>query len=249
MKKVNVSKLNLVIDIIMFFVMMVVAGIGFMIKYLLIPGFRRNEVYGKDVELYFWELDRHQWGTVHLVFSLFLLFLLILHIVLHWKMICNIFRRMISPRPARRVLAMVFMVACLSIAGLPFLLKPYIAGSSPKYRHQTEQEIHENHRGPSAKSHAMDIPAAEVQLANIPGGKGKVKEKKKNHQHGTRDLNIKGKMTLQQVAVRYNIPAEELAEGINVPAGQSREKLGRLQKQYGFRMSELREIVARKVAR
>jgi hypothetical protein len=56
-------------------------------------------------------------------------------------------------------------------------------------------------------------------------------------------------MTLQQVAVRYNIPAEELAEGINVPAGQSREKLGRLQKQYGFRMSELREIVARKVAR
>ena len=58
--KMNKSKLNLIIDFIMLIILIVIAGIGFLIKYVLVPGFKRNEIYGQDMELYFWGLDRHQ---------------------------------------------------------------------------------------------------------------------------------------------------------------------------------------------
>jgi hypothetical protein len=85
----------------MFIVMMPIAGIGFLIKYVLVPGFKRNEIYGRDVELYYWGIDRHQWGTIHLVLSFVLLFLLLLHIVFHWKQIAGIFKTMVSKRVLR----------------------------------------------------------------------------------------------------------------------------------------------------
>jgi hypothetical protein len=88
--KINKLKLNLVIDLIMFLVMMAVAGIGFMIKYVLVPGSERNEIYGKGVELFYWGLDRHQWGNIHLILSLILLFLLLLHIFFHWNQIVHV---------------------------------------------------------------------------------------------------------------------------------------------------------------
>ena len=50
----NQSKLNLSIDIIMLLLLMPLAGIGFLIKYVLIPGIQRNERYGAGVELEFW---------------------------------------------------------------------------------------------------------------------------------------------------------------------------------------------------
>jgi hypothetical protein len=55
-------KLNLVIDAIMFIDLMAVAGLGFLMKYVLLPGYKINEVYGSGVELSFLGLDRHQWG-------------------------------------------------------------------------------------------------------------------------------------------------------------------------------------------
>lgn len=38
-------KFNLVIDFIMMLVMMAVAGLGFLMKYVLLPGYKVNEVY------------------------------------------------------------------------------------------------------------------------------------------------------------------------------------------------------------
>jgi len=38
------TALNLVIDIILLLLMMSITGIGFLIKYILVPGFRRNEM-------------------------------------------------------------------------------------------------------------------------------------------------------------------------------------------------------------
>jgi hypothetical protein len=62
-------KLNLVIDAIMFIDLMAVAGLGFLMKYVLLPGYKINEVYGSGVELSFLGLDRHQWGPIHLILA------------------------------------------------------------------------------------------------------------------------------------------------------------------------------------
>ena len=49
--RINKSKLNLTIDITMFTVLMAIAGMGFLNKYVILAGFKRNEIYGTDVEL------------------------------------------------------------------------------------------------------------------------------------------------------------------------------------------------------
>ena len=56
------SKLNLIIDVFMLLCMAAIAGIGFLIKYVLVPGFRRWEIYDRNVDLSFWGMDRYEWG-------------------------------------------------------------------------------------------------------------------------------------------------------------------------------------------
>jgi hypothetical protein len=57
------SKLNLIIDALLLVCMAAITGIGLLMKNVLVPGYKRWDIYGRNVELYFWGLDRHQWGT------------------------------------------------------------------------------------------------------------------------------------------------------------------------------------------
>jgi hypothetical protein len=54
------SKWNFLIDVNMLLFMGIITGIGFLIKYTLIPGSERWDVYGRNVDLSFMGLDRHQ---------------------------------------------------------------------------------------------------------------------------------------------------------------------------------------------
>ena len=71
------SKVNMWIDIFMFMLMLPIAGIGFLMKYVLVSGVDRNSIYAPDVELLYCGLDRHQWGSIYLVMSFLFLFLLL----------------------------------------------------------------------------------------------------------------------------------------------------------------------------
>ena len=88
-------KLNLIIDIILFLLLMTMAGIGFLIKYTLISGEKQNIIYGTNTNLEFWGLDRHEWGTIHLIVSIIFVVFILLHIILHWKMIVCFLKRLI----------------------------------------------------------------------------------------------------------------------------------------------------------
>ncbi len=101
MKPITRQKLNIIIDIIMFLVMGALAAIGFIIRYILIPGSERWEKYGRNVDLTCWGMDRHEWGLIHLVLGILLIVLLILHIIFHWTMIVNYFKRLL-PNPTWR---------------------------------------------------------------------------------------------------------------------------------------------------
>ena len=95
------SKLNLVIDALLLLCVAAIAGIGLLIKYVLVPGYQRWEIYDRNVDLFFWGLDRHQWGTIHLATGIVFLALLVLHVVLHWSMIVGIYRQLIPNSFAR----------------------------------------------------------------------------------------------------------------------------------------------------
>lgn len=119
------SKLNFIIDALMFLVMMAMAGLGFLMNYILIPGKEAWAKYGRRVDLTWWGWDRHDWGDIHLYLGFFLLALLGLHIILHWRPIVGLFQRFISPK--RRTLVLIaFVVVALLLIYFPFLISPDI---------------------------------------------------------------------------------------------------------------------------
>ncbi len=119
-------RLNFLIDAIMFVLLMAIAGIGLLMKFVLIPGRERWAKYGRHVELYLFGMDRHEWGTIHLYLALILLGVLTLHLILHWQMIVSLFQRLITTPRTRTVVLWIFLLASLLLLYFPFLISPEV---------------------------------------------------------------------------------------------------------------------------
>ena len=235
------SKLNLIIDIILLLLLTPMAGVGLMIKYVLLPGTERNEHYGSDVDLEFLGLTRHEWGSVHLIISIIFLVLLLVHIILHWKMIICLFGRMVPHKPLRIVLATAIIGAGVLLIAFPLFVKPEII---------TRESLHLNRKFKQ-----------EVQRTLIPEGIPEETQKdirkdsavsspaplhKQDHRLTETvfaDHEINGSQTLQFIAEKYGIPPEKLAADLNIPLERAGEKLGRLRKRYIFTMDDVRNSV------
>jgi len=120
------SKLNLVIDALLLLCIAAIAGIGLLMKYVLVPGYQRWEIYGRNVELLFWGLGRHDWGAIHFVIGLAFLVLLILHIILHWGIIITIYRKLIPNRLVRFIIAVILISLTIILFIFPYFVKPEI---------------------------------------------------------------------------------------------------------------------------
>ena len=120
------SKLNLIIDVLLTLCIAAITGIGLLIKYVLVPGYQRWEIYERNVSLFLWGLDRHQWGTIHFTLGLIFFALLILHIVMHWPMIVGIYRRLVPNRLARWIIAFILISATLLLIAFPYLIRPEV---------------------------------------------------------------------------------------------------------------------------
>ena len=125
-KALRKSILNFGINASMTLCMSAIVGIGFLIKYTLISGQERWEVYGRNVELYWLGMDRHQWGMLHLILGFVVLALLVAHIILHWKVITNVYRKIIKVPLANKIVALVFILMCASMVIVPFFIQPEI---------------------------------------------------------------------------------------------------------------------------
>ncbi len=128
------SKVNLVIDAVMFLCVMAIAGIGLLIKYVLLPGKETAAVYGRKVDLFLFEMDRHAWGMIHLIIAFVFLGLLTLHVVLHWNMILSVYRKLIGSAVARRIVAITIFISGIFLVASPFFVKPEIQKSERKGR-------------------------------------------------------------------------------------------------------------------
>jgi len=122
------ARLNFLIDIVMAVLMAAVAGIGFLINWILIPGEERPAVYGSRPDLYWLGLDRHEWGDVHLALGIALVGLIVLHVALHWAQVVGIWRRMVASGPVRVVLALALLVLLLALMAFPTLVRPEVVG-------------------------------------------------------------------------------------------------------------------------
>ncbi|MBN2667012.1 MAG: DUF4405 domain-containing protein [Bacteroidales bacterium] len=234
-------KFNLVIDFIMMLVMMAVAGLGFLMKFVLLPGYKVNEVYGTEAELYFWGLDRHQWGAIHLYLALFLVFLLILHIVFHWDMILCIFRQMVSTSAIRVTFLVIIGLLSLFLALAPVFVKPEVAQLERKHQRNRVIDVQS---APYMEAVDEALPATPVRPVS-PAGTNESDLEYNHHRHQNIDIVVDGTMTLGEVSEKYGVGVDELAKSIGVPAEYANERLGRLRKRYDFEMDDLRTYILR----
>ena len=142
------SKLNLVIDALLLVCIAVIVGIGLLMRNVLVPGYKRWEIYNSNVELYFWGLDRHQWGTIHFITGLVFLALLILHIALHWPIIVGIYRKLIPNLAARWIAVLILLSLAMVLAFFSFAVKP---------------DVQEQGRGRGGGQHRWAAPAESTQ--------------------------------------------------------------------------------------
>ncbi|MBV6518865.1 MAG: DUF4405 domain-containing protein [Candidatus Brocadia sp.] len=120
------SKVNLVIDALLFLCVMAMTGIGILMKFILLPGKDTWAVYGRKVELFLFGMDRHQWGTIHMIIAFVFLGLAALHVVLHWKMIVSSYPRLIGNKVARRIIAVMLVIVALFFVTFPLVVKPEV---------------------------------------------------------------------------------------------------------------------------
>jgi polyferredoxin len=125
----NKANLNFVIDALMFLCMTAIAELGFLMKYVLLPGRESTIKYGRRVDLSFLGLDRHDWGAIHLYLGFLLLALLVLHIVLHWNMIPGLYARLVAPSRQRWQIAFVYVLLTAALLLFPFLISPEVKGA------------------------------------------------------------------------------------------------------------------------
>ena len=118
------SKLNFVIDALMFLCLMAMAGLGFLMKYVLPSGRDAWAQYGSKLQFSWLGWDRHAWGDIHLYLAFALLGLLVLHIILHWSQILGLFHRLVPDSRRRYRIALIFLLLSLLLIYFPFLITP-----------------------------------------------------------------------------------------------------------------------------
>ena len=235
---IDKSKLNLIIDLIMFLLIMPIAGIGFLMKYVLVPGFERNVLYGNNVDLVFWGQTRHQWGSIHLILSIVFLALLILHTILHWKLFAGIFKRMFPTKAIRIVLVSLITVIGLLSISFPLFVKPEMVEKEPLHRNR-----HDNNS--LAPGNSSETEFTKQQDSISINGSPKTNQKNKSSFHSSKEeFEVYGSQTLQYVADKYNVPVSVIASDLKIPETLAGEKLGRIKKQYPFTMDDVRASIS-----
>lgn len=89
--------LNFIVDLVSFICLLGLAFTGFIIKAVLPPGTggrgqQLHEGLGREHIKDFWSMSRHEWGDVHFCLALIFVFLIVVHIILHWGWIKNYFK-------------------------------------------------------------------------------------------------------------------------------------------------------------
>lgn len=120
------AKYNFILDALMLLCMSLVAGIGFLMKYMLVPGSERWIKYGRNVDLTFLGMGRHEWGSIHLFSACLGLGLLFLHILLHTQWIIATCKKIAAGRKRKFTAAILFVLACLLLLMAPFFIEPKV---------------------------------------------------------------------------------------------------------------------------
>lgn len=247
----NKGKVNYIIDGAMFLLMMALAGIGLLMKYVLLTGRDATLKYGTPVDLLFMGADRHDWGKIHFIVSLVLVGLLALHIYLHWKSIVALFRKLIRPGRARLVTATAFLGVSVVLVAFPIAVRPQLVDREPLRRMARESSVEssetrrartdlptpEPRNRPASQEGSAEVSTAQTVIDTV------LSPNVEEGEH-ERTLLIQGYMTVREVAQRYDVPESYILDKLGITdAGAAAQRLGTLRRTHDFRMSAIEDYI------
>ena len=109
-------KTNIIIDVAMFLSMVVTSISGLVIRVIAPLRKVATEEWVREAAMIIVGSGRRVWKEIHLWSGVILLVLLVVHVVLHWKVIDGFFRKHITSGAARKTLyAVLFLLLLLSV--------------------------------------------------------------------------------------------------------------------------------------
>ena len=97
------TTVNYIVDALAFLDLVMLAATGVILRWILPPGSGGGHGRGfrggrgpEDVKQLL-DLGRHDWGDIHFILSLLFVFLMLVHLVLHWTWIKTCTRAILSP--------------------------------------------------------------------------------------------------------------------------------------------------------
>ena len=235
----NRIRLNFIIDLLMFLVMMAVIGIGLLIKYVLVPGSRRWDIYVRNVDLTLWGWDRHQWGTVHLILGAILSLLLVLHIVFHWRQIVCMYRQFVRRFSWKLAGIGLFLTVSFILLGFSFVVDISVTETDSGHGDHHQRN---SHSVQESEAHAEPVFEAlsRPEISDRPSIEHA-------HQH-SHHIDVRGSMTLAYLHQRYGVSADSMKAWLNLPPDCPEDlRLGQLCRKYNLEMQSIRILVEQKI--
>lgn len=223
------KKMHAIIDTLAFICFVFITATGLLMHYILPPGS------GHFMELL--GMDRHEWGQVHFWVSVAFLAILALHLVLHWKWIYYMIKGKPTETPAYRMaLSILALIALLTLAVSPFLIPVEKSDQDKPHKNRMETMV-------TPAQDSVSEAVASDHAAETPKESAEAPEQK---HAGGEFLSIKGSMSLSEFTMATGISYQALLEELGLPASTSPdERLGRLGKQHGFTMDDVRSAAER----
>lgn len=252
------TDLRYAVDALLFVVLLGMAAIGVLLGFVIKEG-----PFSSGADKFFLGLHRHQWGSFHAYLSIAFVVLMVVHLILSWKWI-RAKTKQIFGKGSTPVLV---SIACLPLgvlfvfwtitpknsevylsygAGARMLSRISQAGPAavlPEAERAAEKPVGSPPSGtaPREKERPLESPppetAPEIRPAPPPAHESTHAE--------LESLSITGQQTLHDVEVATGISARAIIARWGIPPDiPVNVPLGRLRRQHGFQMDDLRNIVA-----
>lgn len=243
-------KTNLIIDAFLLIVTAMLAGGGFLVYYVLLPGQDAKALYGHGVELQFMNLTRHQWADVHLILAFVFIALLLLHVAFHWTMIVKLTQKYCTRKGGTITLTTLLAVSTIIII-LPFFISPTISTSN-HHRNYRNSAINANEH--HYQNHIEQKQPNDKLNKDTPKTAQKDFEKKQvrstaNHTHQAKhndawEDEVRGTHTLAQACKIANIPVNVLCKKLGISEHSKNERMGHIKKTLNMELNEIKDIMA-----
>jgi hypothetical protein len=262
MKKVNWQYL---VDALLFVSAVGVAFIGLLMAFV-IPGGPSFV----DSDKYLLGLHRHDWGDIHLYLGITFSVLAVIHLLLGWSWIKGKTRSLFGDKWIAALVVMGMLPIILLAASWSAFtkrtgaygqddlradkihLRALEAGQVPTYSINTIRSTH-----PITDKRSGLEPQSSTTTESKPAAQ-EVKDHRSNHHAGEEagsardrdaerefEIVITGQTTLRDIERETGISARLLADHLRLPQNASPDqRLGRLRKEHGFTMQEVRDYVS-----